>query len=216
VVSINWDAWREVGMAVNTPVTGVLQMLRDVQLKLGISPDEGVDAFTRVLGCGLPHVAVFTMDLRPGLAKQLMARRATEAGAPGDGAPAQGAAAPAERPEAVGGRMERLVAESWERVLGRKNIGGDDNFFELGGDSLTALQVIAVLKSRLGREIPIVTFFESPTVSLLAKALAPDQEEKVKEAVEEVEQRAATRLELMQRRRQLRTQAATVQGGRGA
>ncbi len=25
LVSVNWDAWREVGMAVNTPVTGVLQ-----------------------------------------------------------------------------------------------------------------------------------------------------------------------------------------------
>jgi acyl transferase domain-containing protein/acyl carrier protein len=206
-VSINWDAWREVGMAVNTPVTGVLQALRDVQLKVGIAPAEGIDAFTRILGSGLPQVAVFTMDLRPGLAKQLLGRRASTAATPGEVASASEAPA-ASVPETTGGEMERLVAQSWEKILGRKNIGADDNFFELGGDSLSALQVIAALKARLGREVPIVTFFEAPTVSLLAKALAPEREEKANEAVAEVGQRAATRLDLMQRRRQQRTQAA--------
>jgi len=98
-------------------------------------------------------------------------------------------------------------------VLGRRNIGPDDNFFELGGDSLTALQAIAALKARLGREIPIVKFYESPTVAQLAKALAPEREETAEEAIAEVGERAATRRDLMQRRRQQRSQAAV--DGRG-
>jgi len=212
LVSVNWDAWREVGMAVNTPVSGVLQLVREFQLRVGISPAEGVDAFTRILGSGLPQVAVFTMDLRPGLAKQILTRRANASGAIGAQAPEEEAATVA-APEATGGEMQRLVAQSWEKVLGRTNIGADDNFFELGGDSLTALQVIGILKARLGREVPIVTFFESPTVSQLAKALAPEREDEAREAVEEVGQRAATRLDLMQRRRQQRAQTALDERG---
>ena len=208
VVSINWDAWREVGMAVHTPVTGALQALRDLQLKVGIAPAEGVEAFTRVLGSGLSQVAVFTMDLRPGLAKQFLGDRGKAGVASPPQATDESLAATAVDPEAGGSDMERIVAQAWEKVLGRKGISADDNFFELGGDSLTALQVIAVMKARLGREIPIVTFFESPTVALLAKALAPEGEEKAQEAIEEVGQRAATRRDLMQRRRQQRQQAA--------
>lgn len=212
IVSVNWDAWREVGMAVNTPVSGALQALRDLQLKVGIAPAEGVDAFTRILGCGLPQVAVVTMDLRPGLAKRLFDRRGTAAATPGEGASASEAPA-AGLSEASGGEMERVVAQSWEKVLGRKNIGADDNFFELGGDSLTALQVIALLKARLGRELPIVAFFESPTVALLAKALALAREEAAPAALVQVERRATTRLDLMERRRQARARATLEDRG---
>jgi NAD(P)-dependent dehydrogenase (short-subunit alcohol dehydrogenase family)/acyl carrier protein len=214
VVSVNWDAWREVGMAVKTPVTGVLQLVRDVQLKVGISPEEGVEAFLRVLGSGLPRVAVFTMDLRPALAKRFLGERGRANGkaAEEEGAiPPESAEAPA--PDAGAGEVERVVAQAWEKVLGRKSVGADDNFFDLGGDSLTALQVIALLKARLGRELPIVTFFESPTVALLAKALAAKREEEEPAALAEVEQRAATRLDLMQRRRQARSRGAMEDRG---
>jgi acyl carrier protein len=192
-------------MAVNTPVTGALQLVRDIQLKVGISPAEGVEAFARALGSGLPQVAVFTMDMRPGLAKAFLGERGRPEGSSGPEAVEEVPEAGGPGPEASASDMERVVAQAWEKILGRKRIGADDNFFELGGDSLTALQVITVLKSRLGREIPIVTFFEAPTVALLARALAPEREEKVQEAIGEVDQRAATRRDLMQRRRQQRT-----------
>ncbi len=69
----------------------------------------------------------------------------------------------------------------------------NDNFFELGGDSLTALQVVALLKARLGRDVPIVTFYEAPTVGLLARALGDEREAPAKAAaLDDVEQRADT------------------------
>jgi NAD(P)-dependent dehydrogenase (short-subunit alcohol dehydrogenase family)/acyl carrier protein len=214
VTSVNWDAWRDVGMAVNTPVTGSLQLMRDFQLKVGILPAEGVEAFSRVLASGLPQVAVFTMDLRPGLAKRFLAERGKPtAAAAAEAEAASPSPADATMGEAAGSDVERHIVQAWEKVLGRKNIGVEDNFFELGGDSLTALQVISHLKARLGREVPIVTFFEAPTVALLAKALAPERAESAPVALEEVGQRAATRLDLMQRRQKARAQVAADERG---
>jgi acyl carrier protein len=199
--SVNWDTWREIGMAVNTPVSGAMQLRRDFNLKVGISPAEGVDALVRILAAGQPQLAVFTMDMRP-LLWQAQSRRMglkQEAVAAESAAEAQPVAAG----EGLANDLERTVAASWERILGRKSIGVNDNFFELGGDSLTALQVIGLLKTLLQRDIPIVMFYEAPTVGLLARALGEKPEDKPV-ALDEVEQRAETRLELMQRRRRVR------------
>jgi acyl transferase domain-containing protein/acyl carrier protein len=200
VLSVNWDAWREVGMAVNTPVSGALQASRDFSLKVGIAPGEGVDALSRILAAGLPQVAVFTMDMRPRLVKSQMSRKVAKPLFEADAAAASPAEAPAQQ---AGADLESVVIESWKRILGCKEIGQNDNFFELGGDSLTALQVVALLKARLGREIPIVTFYESPTVGLLARALKEDGQQKPV-VLDEVEQRAGARRELLQRRRRQR------------
>jgi NAD(P)-dependent dehydrogenase (short-subunit alcohol dehydrogenase family)/acyl carrier protein len=201
VLSVNWDAWKEVGMAVNTPVPGALQAMRDFSLKVGISPAEGIDALGRILAVALPQVAVFTMDMRPAIFHAQWSRKAV---APVVAAVGAASAASEVSVEPVGSDLERVVIDSWERILGREQIGLSDNFFELGGDSLTALQVVAILKARLGREVPIVTFYEAPTVALLARALGDGRDEKPV-ALEEVEQRAGTRLEMMQKRRQQRT-----------
>jgi acyl transferase domain-containing protein/acyl carrier protein len=207
-VAINWDAWREVGMAVNTPVSAALKATRDMSLKVGIGSSEGVEALNRIMGAGLPQVAVFTLDLMPLLLNRFVARPASDgAGEEGRVQVETSAARAVVSGESLsGGDLERAVAESWRRVLGRDRIEPTDNFFELGGDSLTALQAMSILKSALGREIPIVTLYESPTVARLARALAT--EKKADEApvdLGDVGERAGTRLEMMQRRRRSRT-----------
>jgi acyl carrier protein len=195
-------------MAVNTQASGFLQAVRAWNLKLGIGTDEGVDAFSRVLASGLTQVMAVTMDMRPMLAREKLHRREVkveEEALSSTSTPAQEEAAGAG--VAVGGDIERLIARAWAKVLGRGDIGADDNFFELGGDSLTALQAIAVLKGLLGREVPIVTFYEAPTVALLAKALAPKPEEEKADRVDGLEEsgkRADTRRELLERRRRQR------------
>jgi acyl carrier protein len=210
VFSVNWDAWKEVGMAVNTPVPGALQAMRDFSLKVGISPAEGVDALRRILAVAQPQLAVFTMDRRPAIFHAQWCRKAAPPVVAAVGAAPTASEAP---PESTGSDVERVVIEAWERILGRDQIGLNDNFFELGGDSLTALQVVAILKARLGREVPIVTFYEAPTVALLARALGDGSREKPV-ALEGVEHRAETRRELMQKRRQQRTAPAVLDPSR--
>src|SRR4029079_15627882 len=54
------------------------------------------------------------------------------------------------RPE---GTLEPLIAEIWERLLGRTDIGVDENFFELGGDSLLATTMLLDVEALVRRSI---------------------------------------------------------------
>ncbi|HEX2876855.1 MAG TPA: amino acid adenylation domain-containing protein [Polyangiaceae bacterium] len=67
---------------------------------------------------------------------------------------------------------ERKLLEIWEDVLGVQGIGANDNFFELGGNSLLALRVAAAAERALGQRLPIVQFFEYPTIAGQAAYLA--------------------------------------------
>jgi amino acid adenylation domain-containing protein/FkbH-like protein len=67
--------------------------------------------------------------------------------------------------------MEVAVAQVWAEVLGRDHVGATENFFDLGGDSLRAMEVISRLREELNVELPLIAFFEDPTVSHLAAAI---------------------------------------------
>ncbi|MBV9761970.1 MAG: amino acid adenylation domain-containing protein [Acidobacteriaceae bacterium] len=63
---------------------------------------------------------------------------------------------------------EHLVAEIWREVLGLKRAGIRDDFFASGGHSITAMRLLGQIQTRLGRELPLATLFESPTIEQLA------------------------------------------------
>jgi amino acid adenylation domain-containing protein len=67
---------------------------------------------------------------------------------------------------------ERALLEIWERVLGIEGVGVRDNFFELGGNSLLALKVAAASEKASGKALPIVQFFQYPTIAQQAAYLA--------------------------------------------
>ena len=69
---------------------------------------------------------------------------------------------------------ERLLADIWRTVLDLARVGVDDNFFDLGGHSLLCVRVHAMLRDRLGAEVPIVRLFQSPTIRSLAEFLDGD------------------------------------------
>ncbi|WP_161975672.1 non-ribosomal peptide synthetase [Tengunoibacter tsumagoiensis] len=64
---------------------------------------------------------------------------------------------------------EFTISKIWTDLLGIEQIGIYDNFFELGGHSLLATQVISRLRTLLQAELPLQTFFASPTVEGLAR-----------------------------------------------
>lgn len=66
---------------------------------------------------------------------------------------------------------EHLIAQLWGDVLGVEPIGVHDDFFDLGGHSLLAAELLAVLQSELGIDIPARTLYLQPTVAELAAVL---------------------------------------------
>ncbi len=163
IISINWDAWQKVGMAVKSfndqKKAGI------IDLETAILPAEGIEVFDRLLASGLSQVAVSTRDLptrisqieqlqelkdldnfeQPGLLTTQVASTHTQ--------------------------LEKVVSDVWQQALGIERIGLDDNFFELGGDSLVAVQIITKLRKTLDQNIPLATFLQAPTIKKLAALL---------------------------------------------
>ena len=50
-------------------------------------------------------------------------------------------------------------------------IGVTDDFFEIGGDSLLALRIFTEIQKTMGKNLPLATLFQMPTIEKLATAL---------------------------------------------
>ena len=72
--------------------------------------------------------------------------------------------------------MEFALTNIWAEVLGKEHIDRDANFFELGGDSLKALEVISRVSEVRQADLPLISFFEEPTIRHLADVLSARQE----------------------------------------
>ncbi|GAB4056045.1 non-ribosomal peptide synthetase [Catellatospora paridis] len=62
------------------------------------------------------------------------------------------------------------VYEIWREVLGHGEIGPDDDLFDLGGHSLTVTKIAARLRRRLGVDLPLHVFFDTPTINGIVAA----------------------------------------------
>ena len=67
--------------------------------------------------------------------------------------------------------VERLLAEIWAQVLNVEQVGINDNFFELGGHSLLTTQMFSQVREVFHVDLPLIYFFEAPTVAKLAQAI---------------------------------------------
>ncbi|WP_067547954.1 non-ribosomal peptide synthetase [Nocardia crassostreae] len=79
--------------------------------------------------------------------------------------PSAGAPVPVRTPR------QQVIAAAFAEALGRVEIGITDDFFAHGGNSLSAIRVVAALRSALGVEVSLRDLFESPTVAALEQAL---------------------------------------------
>jgi amino acid adenylation domain-containing protein len=68
--------------------------------------------------------------------------------------------------------LERQVAAAWSAALGIEDIGVQDRFFDLGGNSLLAIQVLARLRTSLGRQVSVARFFAAPTIAAFCADLS--------------------------------------------
>lgn len=71
--------------------------------------------------------------------------------------------------------LEVQLAALWQQVLGHSDVGIHDNFFELGGHSLAAVQLFANLEQVFGKQLPLATLFQAPTIAQLAEVLTQSE-----------------------------------------
>src|ERR1051326_3827682 len=69
---------------------------------------------------------------------------------------------------------EQTLVEIFRKVLKLDEVGVYDNFFELGGHSLLATQVVSQIRERFAVELPLRSFFTSPTVADVAQIIESD------------------------------------------
>ena len=169
-ISINWDTW-EFRKASSTEADPA---------NLAMSPEEGVEAFHRILSSALlPQVVVSTGDLRARIEQWVDLRSLREA----QQARSRQSAFLHPRPELVNSYiaprspLERSIAEVWQQTLGVAQVGVIDNFFtDLSGSSLLATQLVSQLRNKFQVELPLRRFFDGPTVAELAVVIDSQRE----------------------------------------
>jgi aspartate racemase len=78
---------------------------------------------------------------------------------------------PAESSDKPLDEIELQLTKIWEKVLGIKNVKMKENFFDLGGHSLLAVRLFAQIHKIFGKDLPLTTLFQAPTVEQLAGVL---------------------------------------------
>lgn len=177
-LSIGWDTWSEVGMAVDAEVPESLAARKKSILQMGLSNEEGVEIFRRAMAHSAPHVLVSKLPLAERLAGEIVEsdfldepRSYEDTGV--DSFPSS-AAAPA-----LETSIPKTIAENvcaiWNQLLGVTFTRPEQSFFEQGGNSLLATQMLARLRAKYPEaEFSLRSFFDEPTLQALIDAI-PDE-----------------------------------------
>ncbi len=171
VVSINWATWKEVGMAVDNDLPADLQSAREEELRKGLTNQEGMDAFQRIVNQSFAQVLVSPHPLTAYLddVKEFseLAQQNLSTSVVTNSEKYQ---RPALNTDYIppSDDLEKLLAESWQDFFALERIGIQDDFFELGGHSLSAMQLINALQSQLGEILHVTALFDAPNIEALA------------------------------------------------
>jgi phthiocerol/phenolphthiocerol synthesis type-I polyketide synthase E len=167
LVSINWDSWRELGMAVKTDVPDAFAQIKAAMLRNALSTAEACDAFLRILGGNMRRAVVTRLASPFGGMPTAPTISMAVAAARGHARP--DLATPYVEPRS---ELEATAVRILAEVLEVDRVGIDDNFLELGGHSLMAMQFVARFRAETGVAIPLRALFEALTVREIADGLS--------------------------------------------
>jgi polyketide synthase PksJ len=201
-LSVNWDSWRM--EIIENQGTGIGASIAE----LSMSPQEGIDAFKRILSFGKSHRIIHSIgDLDTRVKQWIKLKTLNEKDHSSDIDPASFHARPdLSAPYAAPrDQAEQTLANIWQRFFGIRQVGIDDDFFELGGDSLKAMTVAARIQKEANAKIMLADLFDHPTIRTLAEYINKEAAQEVHTSIEPVEKKeyyfsspAQNRLYLMQ------------------
>jgi acyl transferase domain-containing protein len=172
-ISINWDGWHFGSAPLDPGARGAA--------RFALLPEEGMEAFARILGLHrVSRVVVSTGDLA--------ARAHRLAAKPEANEPDRDTLVPSHRrPDlpvsyvAPRDDVESAIAVIWEELLGVAPIGMADDYFELGGDSLIAVQLTFRLTAAFQTPITTQSLFEGPTIGQLAEKVRAARQKRIED-----------------------------------
>jgi malonyl CoA-acyl carrier protein transacylase len=170
VLSINWNTWQDVGMAVETIKPEDISFLNRGN---DISPLEGQTLFLKALQNGSPNLIISNDDIynyadmksRPAAKTDLGWIKKDRSILSVDSeyvAPTH--------------RVEKTLVKIWEEILGITPIGLQDDFFSLGGHSLKVLSLIEKITQQYHYKLGIQEVYQAPTISQLSKLIINSSE----------------------------------------
>lgn len=128
----------------------------------GIRPDEGAEAFARVMAIDVSQITVSSLDLSALKAQSALDTAQSSASEGFERPDLDSEFAPPDT------EIERTLAAFWQDLLGVSEVGVDDSFFDLGGHSLIAVRLFAQVRKAYRIDFPISVLFEAPTIRKIA------------------------------------------------
>ncbi|MBW4556586.1 MAG: SDR family NAD(P)-dependent oxidoreductase [Trichormus sp. ATA11-4-KO1] len=203
--SVNWDAWdtfKENQQTQSYLATGLAN--------LAIKPQEGIEAFQRILNFGhINQVVVSTGELQTRI-NQWVDSAAFEEKTVGQKPnfslhPRPNLQNPYVAPK---NEIEQKIAVIWQELIGAEKVGIYDNFFELGGDSLLMVQMRSRLQKVFNCNVSTAELFEYPTISSLSEYFNRQNHEQpafelAQERAKKQEAAIAEEIQLMKQRRRV-------------
>jgi NADP-dependent 3-hydroxy acid dehydrogenase YdfG len=177
IVAVNWCEWQwDASEGKMSEYSSDLhRMMRQYRDKMGITFEEGMNAWVRILASGFDQVAVSTQPLEK-IQESRLSFNATRLG----DAAAEEAISQYQHPrpelevafEAPGNEIETKLTEIWEELLHLGPVGIHDDFFDLGGHSLLATQLFSRISRTLEVDLSVSDIFDVPTVALQAEMIS--------------------------------------------
>ncbi|HET6857749.1 MAG TPA: SDR family NAD(P)-dependent oxidoreductase, partial [Streptomyces sp.] len=176
-IGIDWDIWRETGMATRVPNP---DSRHRAHLEVGLTVEEGRAVFGHALALQLPQLLVSTTDIdasrafyappaddraQPLAARSGPAHR-TDAGADSPDPGSDSDRAPSSDADRTG-IMARLIQD----LLGVDELDPEDSLYDLGADSLTLITLIAQIEDRYGVEFDLASFSYRVSLTEILKHL---------------------------------------------
>ena len=189
-VSINWDTWAEVGMAVEAGRNKEERMKSyssNSHSINGILPSEGIEVITRILGSYSPSLQQVLVTIRDFAWLQSQTLESfldnnLESFLNNNDVFEIQEKERISRPE-LGvtyipprNEQEKTLVDIFQSVLGYTTIGINDDFFELGGDSLIGTMLMAKIKQKFLVDINISDIFNLTTVAKFSEYINSQQQ----------------------------------------
>jgi polyketide synthase PksJ len=172
VVSINWNTWRDVGIAAEAALRGEPTFLGKGN---DISPQQGQELFLKILQGNETQVAISHSDIN---LVSIHDPIVTNTSSSTIKTTRQNTNMIAEYLP-PSNEVESKLVQLWQDSLGIETIGVTDNFFNLGGHSLNAINLIEKINKNFNCSLPATQIYRDPTIRQLCSAILNSAENKL-------------------------------------